>query len=214
MSVEMNPTTGLRVDLLGPTVEFLTSPQEASIDFCVLRGVIPPSVSVPLHSHPDTEDFFVISGEVQALRQGTHGYEWIVVKAGDHLHVPGGERHGWRNVSSGPLVAFIITTTRLGQFFQEVGRPMADGRGSCALPCALRDRIRKIWLLECHSRRERSGRDRFLSRNWSWKRLRGKELAWKFHEPNRSRNFQALEPLRKRLGREWDLIKSRQNRVK
>jgi hypothetical protein len=73
MSVEMNHTTGLRVDLLGPTVEFLTSPQEPRIDFCVLRGVIPPSVSVPLHSHPDTEDFFVISGEVQALKQGTQG---------------------------------------------------------------------------------------------------------------------------------------------
>ena len=124
MSTEMNPTTGLRVDLLGPTVEFLTSPQEANIDFCVLRGVIPPGVSVPLHSHPDTEDFFVISGEVQALRQGTQGYEWIEAKAGDHLHVPGGARHGWRNVSSEPLIAFIITTTRLAQFFQEVGRPV------------------------------------------------------------------------------------------
>jgi len=53
MSTELNPTTGLRIDLEGPTVEFLTSPQEASIDFCVLKGVIPPGVSVPLHSHPD-----------------------------------------------------------------------------------------------------------------------------------------------------------------
>ena len=38
---EINPTTGLRVDLLGPTMEFLTSPQEASIDFCVLEGSDP-----------------------------------------------------------------------------------------------------------------------------------------------------------------------------
>jgi hypothetical protein len=75
MSTKMNPTTGVCLDLFGPTVEFLTSPQEASIDFCVLKGVIPPNVSVPLHSHPDTEDFFVISGEVQALRQGAQGYE-------------------------------------------------------------------------------------------------------------------------------------------
>jgi quercetin dioxygenase-like cupin family protein len=126
MSTEINATTGLRLDLLGPTVEFLTSPQEPSIDFCVLRGVIPPGVSVPLHSHPDTEDFFVISGEVQALRQGPQGYEWVAVKAGDHLHVPCGARHGWRNVSSEPLVGFIMTTTRLGQFFQEVGRPVAS----------------------------------------------------------------------------------------
>jgi quercetin dioxygenase-like cupin family protein len=100
MSTEMNPTTGLRLDLLGPTVEFLTSPHEAGIDFCVLKGVIPPGVSVPLHSHPDTEDFFVISGEVQALRQSAQGYEWIEAKTRDYLHVPGRTRHGWRNVSS------------------------------------------------------------------------------------------------------------------
>ena len=125
MSTQVNPTTGLRVDLLGPTVEFLTSPQEASIDFCVLRGVIPPGFSVPLHSHPDTEDFFVISGQVQTLRQSAQGYEWIVAKAGDFLHVPSNERHGWRNVSNEPLVAFIITTTRLAQSLQEVGRPVA-----------------------------------------------------------------------------------------
>jgi mannose-6-phosphate isomerase-like protein (cupin superfamily) len=104
----------------------ILSGQEASSDFCVLRGVIPPGFSVPLHSHHDTEDFFVISDEVQALRQGTEGYEWIVAKVGDHLHVPGDERHAWRNVSSEPLVALIITTTRLGQFFQEVGRPVAS----------------------------------------------------------------------------------------
>jgi quercetin dioxygenase-like cupin family protein len=125
MSTKMNPTTGVRLDLFGPTVEFLTSPQEASIDFCVLKGVIPPGVSVPLHSHPDTEDFYVISGEVQALRQGAQGYEWIEAKAGDYLHVPSGTRHAWRNVSSEPLVSFIVTTTRLAQFFQEVGRPAA-----------------------------------------------------------------------------------------
>jgi quercetin dioxygenase-like cupin family protein len=125
MSTEMNPTTGLCVDLVGPTIEFLTSPQEASIDFCVLRGVLPPGVSVPLHSHPDTEDFIVISGEVEALRQSAQGYEWIAAKAGDHLHVLSGARHAWRNVSSEPFVAFIITTTRLAKFFQEVGRPVA-----------------------------------------------------------------------------------------
>ena len=40
--------------------------------------------------------------------------------------MPSGARHCWRNVSSEPLVAFIITTTRLGQFFQEVGRPVVS----------------------------------------------------------------------------------------
>ena len=42
MSTEINPTTGVRLEVFGPTVEFLTSPQDAHNDFCVLRGVIPP----------------------------------------------------------------------------------------------------------------------------------------------------------------------------
>ncbi len=124
MSTELNPTIGVRLDVFGPTVEFLTSPQDAHNDFCVLRGVIPPGVFIPLHSHPDTEGFFIISGQAQALRQVPGGYEWIVGKAGDYIHVPSGTRHAWRNVSSEPLVALLITTTRLGRFFQEVGRPV------------------------------------------------------------------------------------------
>jgi quercetin dioxygenase-like cupin family protein len=126
MTTEINPARGARLDVLGPTVEFLTSPQEVGTDFCLLRGVIPPGVSVPLHSHPDTEDFIVISGEVQALNQGTTGYEWIEVKAGDHVHVPGNARHAWRNTSGAPFVTYIITTPKLGKFFQEVGRPIGN----------------------------------------------------------------------------------------
>lgn len=122
MNTQINPTTGVHVEVFGPTVEFLTSPDEAHLDFCVMRGVIPPGVSIPLHSHPDTEDFIVLSGEVEALRQGLQGYEWVVVKAGDHVHVPSNVRHAWRNVGAEPNIALMITTPRLGRFFQEVGR--------------------------------------------------------------------------------------------
>jgi hypothetical protein len=60
MSTEKNPTTGLVVELFGPTVEYLTLPDDQ------------------------------------------------------------------RNVSSEPVVSLIITTKRLGHFFQETGRPLAD----------------------------------------------------------------------------------------
>ena len=90
MNTEKNPTTGLIVELFGPTLEFLTLPEDEQNDFCVLKGVIPPGVFVPLHSHPDTEDFIVLSGEIEVLKQTTRSYEWIVAKAGDYIHVPGG----------------------------------------------------------------------------------------------------------------------------
>jgi hypothetical protein len=60
---------GTVLDLLGPTVEFITSP-DGPEDFCVLKGTIPPGVAAPLHSHEDPEAFFVLSGTQQALIQG------------------------------------------------------------------------------------------------------------------------------------------------
>ncbi len=126
MAIELNPTTGERLDVFGPTVELLTSPQDVHNDFCVLRGIIPPGGSIPLHSHDDTEDFFVLSGQAQALKQMPEGAEWIAGKAGDLIHVPGGVPHAWRNISSEPLVVLILTTTRIGHFFQETGRPVTS----------------------------------------------------------------------------------------
>ena len=117
-----NPSTGKVLELFGPTVEFLTSPEDAQNDFCVLRGTIPPNVFVPLHFHIDIEDFLVISGELEGLRQDSEDHTWIGAKAGDYIHVPSNARHGWRNISASTVV--LIITTKIGQFFQETGRPV------------------------------------------------------------------------------------------
>jgi quercetin dioxygenase-like cupin family protein len=136
MHLEKNPTTGLAFEFFGPTVEFLTSPDDEHNDFCVLRGTIPPGVSVPLHSHRDTEDFLVISGSVEGLRHDSEGYKWIAAKAGDYIHVPSGAQHAWRNTADEPVVTLIITTKTLGRFFREAGRP-ATGAPQAVTPEAL-----------------------------------------------------------------------------
>jgi uncharacterized RmlC-like cupin family protein len=125
MDTEMEGVVGRRIDLFGPTVEFLSTPSDAEA-FCALRGTIPPGASVPLHSHADDEDFYIVSGEILALRQGAQGYESAVCGAGDHVRLPGGVRHGFRNVSSEPFVSLVVTTTTLGRFFLEMGRPLDE----------------------------------------------------------------------------------------
>jgi quercetin dioxygenase-like cupin family protein len=115
------------LDVLGPTVEFLTSPSEQGAVYCVIRGTIPPGVSVPLHSHSDAESFFVVSGAAEILTQRGDRLEWLKVKAGDFVHIPGGAKHAHRNTSNEPVVELITTTPRLGQFFQEIGRPITSG---------------------------------------------------------------------------------------
>ena len=35
------------VDLVGPTAEFISGPDDPGADFCVTRGLVPPGVVVP-----------------------------------------------------------------------------------------------------------------------------------------------------------------------
>jgi quercetin dioxygenase-like cupin family protein len=114
------------LDVLGPTIEFLTSPDEADDGLCVMRGVIPPGVVVPIHSHDDAEAFYILPGTQQVLTQGTDGLEWNDARAGDYIDVPRGTPHAHRNVSHDPAVDLLITTARLGRFFQDVGKPATD----------------------------------------------------------------------------------------
>ena len=113
------------VDVFGPTVEFLSSPDDPGTDFCVMRGVVPPGVTVPLHSHADAEDFFILAGTQQVLTPCDDGLQWCDVRAGDYVHIPGGVPHAHRNVSDQPAVELVITTARLGRFFQDIARPRA-----------------------------------------------------------------------------------------
>jgi quercetin dioxygenase-like cupin family protein len=122
-----NQESRVVLDVLGPTVEFLVLPSEDDARYCVLKGDIPPGVSIPLHSHPDDESFFLISGRVQALEQRNGGFEWTNMNAGDFRHVPQRVRHAWKNQSNEPAIAIIVTTARLGRFFQEIGRPVVAG---------------------------------------------------------------------------------------
>jgi quercetin dioxygenase-like cupin family protein len=115
------------LDVLGPTIEILTSPSERDAVYCVIKGVIPPGVSVPLHSHADPESFFVASGSAQILFGEDNHLQWVNVAAGDFVHIPGGMKHAHRNPSAEPVVEILTTTPRIGRFFQEVGRVIEPG---------------------------------------------------------------------------------------
>jgi quercetin dioxygenase-like cupin family protein len=116
---------GPAVDVLGPTIEFITQPaRDDDSALCVLRGVVPPGVTVPMHSHEDAEDFYILAGTQEVLTQHPEGLEWAHARAGDYVRVPPGTMHAHRNVSAHAAVDLIITTARLGRFFQEIGEPV------------------------------------------------------------------------------------------
>jgi quercetin dioxygenase-like cupin family protein len=110
------------LDVFGPTLEFVSGPDDPAAGFCVMRGVLPPGVVVPLHSHDDAEGFFILAGTHQVLTKSDQGLQWSDVNAGDYVHIPAGVPHAHRNVSDDPAVELVVTTARLGRFFQEVAR--------------------------------------------------------------------------------------------
>jgi quercetin dioxygenase-like cupin family protein len=117
------------LDVAGVTVEFLTGPPDAPADFCVMRGMIPPGAVVPIHSHDSTETFLVISGTQQALVPGENGLEWKDVRAGDYVQIASGQAHALRNVSTEPVIELIVASPRLGEWFEEAGRPVTGDPG-------------------------------------------------------------------------------------
>jgi quercetin dioxygenase-like cupin family protein len=111
--------------MLAPAVEFLVQPG-AQGSLCVMRGLLPPGMTVPPHSQDDAEDFLVLTGTHQVLLQGEDGLERAGVHAGDYVHIPAGTPHAHGNTSAGPAVDLIITAARLGQLFADAGPPATD----------------------------------------------------------------------------------------
>jgi quercetin dioxygenase-like cupin family protein len=118
------------LDVLGPTVQILTPPTGDDRSPCLIRGTIPPGVSVPLHSHAEPETFLAISGRIEGLTERADGFRWIPIGPGDIFHIPGDARHAWRNRSDEPAVNMIVTTERIARLFREIGAAAEPGRAT------------------------------------------------------------------------------------
>jgi quercetin dioxygenase-like cupin family protein len=105
------------IDLFGPRIEFLTPPDGASLS--VMKGVVPAGAVVPLHSHADVEAFYLTAGQLQMFFQTENN--WIAVRPGQFVFIPGNEKHAWRNVSAKDAILLIVTTAKLGNFLEEIG---------------------------------------------------------------------------------------------
>jgi quercetin dioxygenase-like cupin family protein len=115
------------LDVLGPTIEFLTEPDTDPGEPCLMRGSIPPGGVVPLHSHPDPETFIGLSGDVEGLAMDGEEFTWVRIRSGDIFHVPGSAKHAFRNPFTQPAVQLVVSTAQIGRFFREIARPLRAG---------------------------------------------------------------------------------------
>jgi quercetin dioxygenase-like cupin family protein len=107
----------------GTLFEILVAPEEVGDGICLIRGTVPPAVTVPLHSHPDMELFHVVAGSVEIFQAKDVASGWTTVGVGDVVAITGNVKHALRNTSSLPATIHLVTTSRMYEFFGEVGKP-------------------------------------------------------------------------------------------
>jgi len=110
-------------EVLGARVEFLVGPQADDEAPCIIRGTMPPGVSVPIHSHKAVEVFFILSGNIEVLLEDGGKMSWVEASAGNLIEIPSKAKHAFRNSSQHPVINLLYTTSDHGRYFQEIGRP-------------------------------------------------------------------------------------------
>jgi quercetin dioxygenase-like cupin family protein len=110
-------------DILGPLVDVQT-PTKAD-DYCVIRAIIPPGAGVPLHSHADRETMVVLAGRLAVWLDGG----WRDYNPGELVEVPPNAKHALRNGGESDVAVLLVTTARMGRFFQEIGEPIHSIKG-------------------------------------------------------------------------------------
>src|SRR6185437_11365584 len=79
---------------------------------------LPRCAVVPMHSHPDGETFYVISGHPTPGRFPER--HWKTLGPGDVIDAQDGIKHAWRNPSETAASILCVTTMRVARFLRGV----------------------------------------------------------------------------------------------
>ncbi len=139
-----------RMVILAGYMEWILTPAETNGQYCMLETFIPPGAGVPPHQHVDQEAFYIVEGALEVARLGSTGLEWFPVTAGDSIHVPSNEVHGFRNTGTTNARTLVTATAGLAAFFEEAGVPIPPGTFPPAGPPSAADVERVLTIARKH----------------------------------------------------------------
>lgn len=122
-----SPALDQMFDVFGVQLQFLVAPEETGNQTSLYKGVLPSGVVIPLHSHPDSEVFYVIEGILEVYQENGEYKGWHSVSAGNAIVVAPEVKHALRNSSSTPSAAIAVTERGLYEFFREIAKPAQQG---------------------------------------------------------------------------------------
>lgn len=112
--------------LFGVHLQFLVPPIDSNERIAMYRGVFPPNVLVPLHSHREPELFYVLDGSIEIYRETDSPNGWTTLGRDQVFSIAGGVRHALRNSSDQPCAMVLVANGTLYDFFRAVVVPVAS----------------------------------------------------------------------------------------
>jgi quercetin dioxygenase-like cupin family protein len=110
--------------VVGILLQFISTPYQNGGSLSVMRGGIPPSAVIPLHSHKDPEIFYVLEGTMEVYQDDGISPGWQTAGAGEVVTIAGGVKHVLRNLGSKMVMAVLVTEQHLYHFFRELAEPL------------------------------------------------------------------------------------------
>jgi quercetin dioxygenase-like cupin family protein len=113
---------GYLMDVLGLRMNWKIKAKDTGYAFSVYEAELAPGQSIPLHTHPYPEFFYVLEGSLDFERIGGDSLkEWIRCHEGESVNVPINAPHGCTNRSD-RSARFLSTSTYYHEaIFNEVG---------------------------------------------------------------------------------------------
>lgn len=98
--------------------------------YAVLVGSVAPGGGPPLHAHPTSETFHVLSGEFEITYRGADGIATFRAGPGTIVNAPGGAPHRFENVSPERGTMLIVVPPESVDFLRELSAAFPPGSES------------------------------------------------------------------------------------
>jgi len=121
------PNAGERFNIFDDEIAVKVDGTETDGAYAVVTITTAPGGGPPLHAHPGSETFFVLSGEFEFTQRDASGASTFRAGAGTVVHAPGGTPHRFENVSATPSTLLIVLEPVALDFLREAGAAFAPG---------------------------------------------------------------------------------------
>jgi quercetin dioxygenase-like cupin family protein len=115
-------------NVFGVLLNFLVTPAETGHEVSLFKGILPPGVVIPLHSHAEPEVFYVLEGSLEVYRESGQPQGWSTPRPAGVVAIPGNVKHALRNTSSTPTTVLLVTQEELYNFFRSIAKPFEAGQ--------------------------------------------------------------------------------------